>query len=48
MLTDTFLVWFLTVERVFKGEVEDSPYFDLVVALGIGNRFAAGAINLYL
>jgi hypothetical protein len=48
MLTNTFLVWECTVERVFRADGEASSFFVPAMALGVVNRAVAAALKLYL
>lgn len=48
MLTNTFLVWEMTVERVFRAQDEISSFFIPVMGLGVFNRVVAAGLKLYL
>jgi NADH:ubiquinone oxidoreductase subunit K len=48
MITNTFIVWNLSVERIFKNEDENSMLYMFTIGVGIINRVISVGLRLYL
>lgn len=48
MITNTFIVWNLSVERIFKNQEESSMLYMFTIIVGIINRVVSVGLRLYL
>lgn len=48
MITNTIIVWNISVERIFLSEGESSTFNKPILALAIANRVMSAALKLYL
>ncbi len=48
MITNTFIVWNLTVERIFKQPTENTTLYIFTTVVGIINRLVSATLRLYL
>jgi hypothetical protein len=48
MVTNTLLVWEMTIERIFRAQDELSSLFLPMLGLGMVSRVAAAGLKMYL